>query len=192
MDTLREPLETGDIQISRAKAKVNFPANFQLVTAMNPSPTGDVNDQRTSVEQIMRYLNRLSGPLIDRIDLQVEVQRQPLHLTTTVKDEFGSTAQVRERVTELHDLQIRRQGCLNGQLSAAQLAEHCQLNETDQQFFVQCLEKLNASHRGMHRFLKVARTIADIESDSDIQRHHLAEAISYRALDALIRQFTPC
>ncbi len=192
LDTLREPLETGDIQISRAKAKVNFPANFQLVTAMNPSPTGDVDDQRTSVEQIMRYLNRLSGPLLDRIDLQVEVQRQPLHLKPTINDEFGSTQQAREKVTQLHNLQLQRQGCLNGQLSAAQLAEHCPLKETDQQFFVHCLEKFNASHRAMHRFLKVARTIADIESDSDIQRHHLAEAISYRALDALIRQFTPC
>ncbi|MDM7862243.1 YifB family Mg chelatase-like AAA ATPase [Alteromonas sp. ASW11-36] len=192
LDTLREPLETGDVQISRAKAKVEFPANFQLIAAMNPSPTGDLEDQRVSVEQIMRYLSRLSGPLLDRIDLQVEVQRQPLQLISLASDEFSSSSKVRDRISQLHELQRKRQACLNAQLTSTQLAQYCSLNAADQQFFVECLEKFNASHRAMHRFLRVARTIADWENSRDIQRHHLAEAISYRALDTLIRQFTPC
>jgi len=196
IDALREPLETGDIQISRANAKVTFPAQFQLVAAMNPSPTGDVHDGRTAPDQVIRYLNRISGPLLDRIDLQVEVNRQSLsddrqQASNQVSDR-STSKDLREKVLASRQLQLSRQGCLNSQLYAGNIEQFCRLSESNNTFFLNALDKIGGSHRAMHRILKVARTIADLEGSAEIERVHLAEAMGYRALETLIRQLSSC
>ncbi|WP_100642604.1 YifB family Mg chelatase-like AAA ATPase [Alteromonas facilis] len=190
LDALREPLETGDVHISRAAMKCCFPARFQLVAAMNPSPTGDIHDQRTSPEQVLRYLNRLSGPLLDRIDIQLHVDKQKLSELSTQSSANLDTlrsSELRERVTRLQAMQMTRQGCLNAYLTSQQLKRHCRLSNDNETFFLQALDHIHASHRAMHRYLKVARSIADINNSDDIQREHIAEAMGYRAMDDLLR-----
>lgn len=196
IDALREPLETGDIQISRANAKITFPAQFQLIAAMNPSPTGDVQDGRTPPDQVIRYLNKISGPLLDRIDLQVEVNRQSLNteIRNACSDPISnmSNEELRTQVLASQECQLSRQGCLNAQLNAGNIDQFCLLSESDRVFFLAALDQISGSHRAMHRILKVARTIADLESVKQIQRVHLAEAMGYRALETLIRQLSSC
>jgi magnesium chelatase family protein len=191
IDALREPLETGDVHIARANAKVTFPAKFQLVAAMNPSPTGDLDDRRSSPDQVLRYLNRVSGPLLDRIDLQVEVLRQPLSKAPSSNLE-NSTVELRQQVRACRAKQYQRQRCLNSEMSIQNIKDHCILDNEDEIYFTQALDKIGASHRAMHRILKVARTIADLEESSRIQRIHLAEAMSYRALETIINQLSSC
>ena len=191
IDALREPLETGDIQISRANAKVVFPARFQLVAAMNPSPTGDVNDGRSAPDQVLRYLNRISGPLLDRIELQVEVNRQQLQVNDARSSE-PTSKELRSQVVSARTIQLSRQGCLNSQLSVGDLENHCVLTNTNNTFFLKALDSIGGSHRAMHRILKVARTIADLEGAPSIERAHLAEAMGYRALETLINQLSSC
>ena len=188
LDTLREPLETGSVNISRALAKVNYPANFQLVAAMNPSPTGTLDNSRSSPDQILRYLNRLSGPLLDRIDLQILVGRQSLSDINSETNPEKQSPSIRAQVSQLHNVQTHRQNMLNAHLNGKDLQQHCKLSKSDSAFFVTALEQIGASHRAMHRFLRVARTIADIENSVVIERHHLAEAMGYRALDIMFRQ----
>lgn len=196
IDALREPLETGDIQISRANAKVSFPAQFQLIAAMNPSPTGDLHDGRTAPDQVIRYLNRISGPLLDRIDLQVDVNRQSLrHTNQDLNKKHKDTASsqhLRTQVFASRQQQLNRQGCLNSQLDAGNIYQFCSLSKSNNQFFLQALDTIGGSHRAMHRILKVARTIADLEQSNNIKRKHLAEAMGYRALETLIRQLSSC
>ncbi len=195
LDALREPLETGDIHISRAAAKVCYPARFQLVAAMNPSPTGDINDQRSTPEQVLRYLQRLSGPLLDRIDLQVTVEKQRISGSVKQPSSHNKTPTsevLRAEVSRCQQHQRARQGKLNADMSVTDLARFCRLSADTQTFFETALHKLEASHRAAHRYLKVARTIADIENSSTIERQHLAEALGYRSLDTLIRQLTAC
>lgn len=192
LDTLREPLETQTVNISRAAAKVTYPASFQLIAAMNPSPTGDIDDARSTPDQVLRYLNRLSGPLLDRIDLQVLVNRQPLTSLNDHQSSAPQSEQLRSDVASVHSLQLDRQGVLNAKLNGAQLQQVCRLTQKDNAFFLTALEKLGASHRAMHRFLRLARTIADLDNSVSIQRQHIAEAIGYRALDVLINQLETC
>ncbi len=189
LDVMREPLESGNVTISRAARQATFPAKFQLVAAMNPSPSGDVDDGRTSSDVILRYLNRISGPFLERIDLQVEVTRLP-------RDEFEQEIQaksegsgaIRERVLLAREIQLSRVGRSNGQMSGVEIRETCELTPEDQSFLNAAVLKLGLSIRSYHRILRVARTIADLEQASHIQRHHLAEAMSYRALERLIRR----
>ncbi|WP_164084730.1 YifB family Mg chelatase-like AAA ATPase [Alteromonas flava] len=192
LDALREPLETGDINLSRAAAKTTFPAQFQLVAAMNPSPTGDIHNNRSSPEQTLRYLNRLSGPLLDRIDIQLHIDKQDLSTSQSSTKGAGSSttsAQLRQQVHTAQQLQLDRQGCLNSALSVTQIQSECALTNSVEQFMLDALYKLGASHRAMHRHLKVARTIADLSATKMIERKHIAEALSYRAMDALLRSF---
>ncbi len=189
LDVLREPLEAGKICISRAAQQVTYPAQFQLVAAMNPSPTGDIHDGRSTTDQILRYLARLSGPLLDRIDLQVDVPKVPSDDVLTAQAAQGpNSAEIRQRVALARQKQIQRVGVLNGQLNHKGLQQCCQLTVADQHFLQHCIESLNLSMRAYHRIIKLARTIADLQNSQHIKRPHLHEAMSFRAMDNLIRQ----
>lgn len=187
LDVLREPLETGKVTISRATRQAEFPANFQLIAAMNPSPTGDHKDGRATADQVLRYLNRLSGPFLDRIDIQIEVPRLPKGALTQKTDRGESSEVVRERVVRTRQIQLQRAGKPNALYSTREVDKHCILTAEDALFLENAIEKLNLSARAYHKILKVARTIADIECQANITRQHLAEALGYRAMDRLIQ-----
>ena len=200
LDVLREPLETGEINLSRAKHKMTYPADFQLVAAMNPSPTGDVDDKRSNDDQILRYLSKISGPLLDRIDLQVHVPRVDISKalgTTMLADiskvmthKSSSSAQVKALVGKAQQLQFSRQGCLNSALNNKSLAKFAGLSDQNQTFITHAIDTLGLSMRAFHRTLKVSRTIADLDNSHDIQKHHISEALSYRNFDKLLKQLS--
>lgn len=191
LEVLREPLESGHITISRAARQADFPARFQLVAAMNPCPCGYLGDAERhcacGMEQVRRYRARVSGPLIDRIDLHIEVPRLAHRLLRgDVAEE--SSAVVRERVAEARERQMQRAGKPNSALDVREIERDCVLSEADYQLLERALERLGLSPRAYHRILKVARTIADLADASHIQTAHLTEAISYRALDRAVRR----
>ena len=187
LDVLREPLESGEVCISRAARQATFPAKFQLVAAMNPSPTGDINDGRSSTDVILRYLSRLSGPFLDRIDLQVDVPRvSPEQFSKEMHFDNEDSATIRRRVEHARQLQLSRSGHVNSDMSGRDIKQFCRLSEVDRQFLDGAATKLGLSMRSYHRILKVSRTIADLQSESQIQRNHLAEAMGYRALERMI------
>lgn len=194
LDVLREPLETGDIKISRAQGQATYPARFQLVAAMNPSPTGDMHDGRTSPDEILRYLNRISGPFLDRIDLQVEVPRLPAyHLgggAPDAADVQDSAEQAKQQVAVARERQLQRQGKLNSALAPGELAAVCALTDADLQFVQQAAAQLKLSMRVFHRVLKVARTIADLNGRARVTQADISEALGYRALDVMISQLS--
>ncbi|MGS2721050.1 YifB family Mg chelatase-like AAA ATPase [Paraglaciecola aestuariivivens] len=191
LDVLREPLESGTVSISRAARQAQFPARFQLVAAMNPSPTGSIQDGRSSPDQILRYLNRISGPFLDRIDLQVDVPKLPNNdFSEQVKSRGQTSQEVRQRVIQAYQLQLNRSGKVNAQLSSKEVEKVCQLAPADQTFLHQAVDKLELSLRTYHRVLKVSRTIADLTQSAKISRQHLAEALNYRAFDRLLAQLT--
>ena len=183
LEVLREPLESGHIVIARARDKVRFPARFQLVAAMNPCPCGYLGDPggrcRCTPEQIQRYRAKLSGPLLDRIDLHLTVARESTSLLAS-SQAGESSAQIAARVSQARQRQLARQGCANAFLDLPGLQQHCRLPETDRLWLEQACERLNLSLRAAHRLLKVARTLADLEGASEIGRAHLAEALQYR------------
>ncbi|MFT6691948.1 MAG: magnesium chelatase family protein, partial [Colwellia sp.] len=187
LDVLREPMESGEVTISRALHKQCFPARFQLIAAMNPSPTGFYNDQRSTPEQVLRYLNRLSGPFLDRIDIQVEVARLPRGTWAKSSQKNESSAQVQQRVQACRILQLQRQGKANAHISSSELKSYCALSVADNEFLEIAVEKLGLSTRAHHKILKIARTLADIEGTPNICHKHLVEALSYRAMDRLLR-----
>ncbi len=190
LDVLREPMESGEVTISRALVKQTFPAQFQLVAAMNPSPTGFYNDHRSTPEQVLRYLNRLSGPFLDRIDIQIEVTRLPKGMWANSTEKNESSEVIQQRVFSCHQRQMIRQGKANAQLSSTELKINCQLDADDNEFLELAIEKLNLSTRAHHKILKIARTIADMEALENIERKHLTEALSYRAMDRILRHLT--
>ena len=190
LDVMREPMESGEVTISRAASKQTFPAKFQLVAAMNPSPTGFYNDNRSTPEQVLRYLNRLSGPFLDRIDIQSEVTRLPLGMWAGDKSENETSEQVRARVEHCRAIQLNRQQVANAHLSSNQLKVFCKLSESDNEFLELAVEKLGLSTRAHHKILKIARTIADLAGDETIEHSHLIEALSYRAMDRILRHLT--
>lgn len=190
LDVLREPMESGEVTISRALVKQTFPAQFQLVAAMNPSPTGFYNDKRSSPEQVLRYLNRLSGPFLDRIDIQIEVTRLPKGMWANSTEKSESSEIIQQRVFACHQRQMLRQEKANAQLNSAELRVVCQLNADDNEFLELAIEKLNLSTRAHHKILKIARTLADMEALENIERKHLTEALSYRAMDRILRHLT--
>ncbi|WGE83108.1 YifB family Mg chelatase-like AAA ATPase [Actinobacillus equuli] len=190
LDALRQPLEAGEIIISRANAKVQFPASFQLIAAMNPSPTGHYQGthNRTSPQQVMRYLNRLSGPFLDRFDLSIEVPLLPKGALQSNDNRGETTEQVRKRVFLARELQMARAGKINAKLTTKEIERDCRLAEKDALFLENALTKLGLSVRAYHRILKVSRTIADLANEPHIQQIHLAEALGYRAMDRLLQR----
>ncbi|MDN4503086.1 YifB family Mg chelatase-like AAA ATPase [Alteromonadaceae bacterium BrNp21-10] len=189
LDVLREPLESGSVCISRAARQAQFPARFQLIAAMNPSPTGAIDDGRSTGDQILRYLNRISGPFLDRIDLQIDVPKLPQGCFNEQVAERGeSSEQIRQRVERARRMQLARANKTNAQLSNQELERYCPLLAEDQRFLQNAVEKLGLSIRSYHRIIKVARTIADLDNHDNIQHQHLAQALSYRAFDRLLAQ----
>jgi magnesium chelatase family protein len=185
LEVLREPLESGKVAISRAGRQVEFPAAFQLVAAMNPCPCGYLghrsNRCRCTPDQVSRYRGKLSGPLLDRIDIQVEVP-------SLLEEELFSqgkgecSAGVRERVEQARRLQLERQGKSNAQLSGVSLDQHCKTSDKGLALLRQAITRLNLSARAHFRVLKLARTIADLEAIPAVEPMHIAEAIQYRRL----------
>ncbi|NDJ55481.1 YifB family Mg chelatase-like AAA ATPase [Enterobacteriaceae bacterium 4M9] len=188
LDALREPIESGEILISRTRAKITYPARFQLIAAMNPSPTGHYQGthNRSSPEQVLRYLARLSGPFLDRFDMSLEIPLLPPGTLSQHQQPGETSAIVRERVESARNLQLQRQGRLNAHLDNHDIRLFCPLNTGDAEWLEQSLTHLGLSVRAWQRLLKVARTIADIEGIESIRRRHLQEALSYRAIDRLL------
>lgn len=183
LEVLREPLESGRICVSRAARQAEFPARFQLVAAMNPCPCGYLGHYsarcRCTPDQIARYRARISGPLLDRIDVQIEVPAvEPHELTRDAQGE--SSAQVRARVSAAFELQIARQSKPNAQLGTREIDRYCAINDAGAALLKQAIARLGLSARGYHRCLKLARTIADLAGAGAISPAHIAEAIQYR------------
>ncbi len=189
LEVLREPLESGEITISRASSQAEFPARFQLIAAMNPCPCGHLGDNsrnrcRCSADQIQRYRNRLSGPLLDRIDMHIEVPGlAPAELAGPAQDKQKSSAQVRRKVDSCRIRQLKRAGCLNSRLSGNQIETFCALPKEAAELLFVAMERLGLSARAYHRILRLARTIADLEQSESLETSHLSEAIGYRRLD---------
>jgi magnesium chelatase family protein len=187
LEVLREPMESGSITISRAAQQAEFPARFQLIAAMNPCPCGYLGDGtarcRCTAEQVARYRRRLSGPLLDRIDIHIEVPRQPPDATQVDGRASESSAEVADRIGLAIDRQRARQGMRNHALEVKALEQHARLDHSGRQLLHQAIERLQLSMRAYHRIIKVARTIADLEGKPQISATHLGEAIGYRRLD---------
>lgn len=187
LEVLREPLEAGAITVSRAACQAEFPARVQLVAAMNPCPCGYLGDPngrcRCSSEQVQRYRARISGPLLDRIDLHIEVPRLPAELLCAQTADNENSATVRARVCATRARQLARAGKPNALLTNREAERDCSLTKEDQALLAQAVEKLRLSARAYHRILKLARTIADMDAADRITATHLSEAIAYRCLD---------
>ena len=186
LDMLREPLESGQVHLSRAAQQASFPARFQLVAAMNPCPCGWLGDPERSCgytcERAERYRARVSGPLLDRIDLHVEVPAVPA--STLATDAPGEdSAAVRARVLAARERQQARQGCTNAALAGSALQQATGLRADDRAFFSRALDRLRLSARATDRVLRVARTIADLAGEDAVPRECLLEALTFRALD---------
>lgn len=183
LEVLRQPIENKKIVISRANSQVEFPANFQLVAAMNPCPCGYYGDKsgrcHCRPEQIKRYQEKLSGPLLDRIDLHITVPALPA--SDLQSAQMGeNSAIVRERVVKAYRIQQNRQGKANNELSPSELDKFAPLGEAESRILAMAQSRLNLSARGYHRVLRVARTIADLAGSEAIATVHLTEALSYR------------
>ena len=189
LEVLREPLESGRITISRAARQAEFPSRFQLIAAMNPCPCGYLghNNSRChcTPEQISRYRHRISGPLLDRIDMHIEVPNVPIHVMNKKMDKEEPSHTVQQRVIRARERQLRRCKTANSQLNTTQVERSCSLQEGDQLLLEQAIERLGLSARAYHRILKVARTIADLAEAEHIRTPHITEAIGYRRLDRL-------
>lgn len=191
LEVMRQPLEDREVTISRAKFTVTYPSSFMLVASMNPSPSGYFNDpnspKTSSPAEMQRYLSKISGPLLDRIDIHIEVTPVPFEkLSDERKGE--TSVEIRKRVTAARELQtIRFEDSntvhYNAQMNTKQIRKHCVLDEASKQLLKTAMERLNLSARAYDRILKVSRTIADLEGVEDINGSHISEAIQYRSLD---------
>jgi len=190
LEVMRQPVEDGHVTIARAARTLTFPARFTLAVALNPCPCGFYNDPRKdcicSLHQIARYLARISGPLLDRIDLQVEVAALTADEIASVEPAEASSS-IRERVEAARDIQrerFRRASIqCNAEMSTRQMRRHCELDPPSRRLLTAAIERLGLSARGHDRILKVSRTIADLGASENIDTSHLAEAVQYRALD---------
>lgn len=187
LEVLREPLESGNVTVSRAGRSAEFPARFQLIAAMNPCPCGWAGDPsgrcRCGDEAVDRYRSRVSGPLLDRIDLHVEMARLSPGELRPAAPRGESSSAVRQRVVDARTMQARRAGKANAALGQAETERDCQLPEAGQQLLDRAVERLQLSARSTHRILRVARTIADLARSEAIGVAHVTEAIGYRRGD---------
>jgi magnesium chelatase family protein len=188
LEALREPLESGVVHLTRLKRTCEFPARFQLVAAMNPCPCGYAGDPRgrchCSSEQVARYRHRISGPLIDRIDIHVELKALPVeHMLSDAPAETENSATVAARVAAARQMQIQRQGILNARLTPSEVTRLCGLERESRVLLGTAITQLGLSARACHRVLKLARTCADLAGEAQIRMQHVAEAVQLRALD---------
>lgn len=188
LEVLREPLESGNILISRAARQCEFPARFQLIAAMNPCPCGYLGDIkgrcRCTAEQVKRYRARISGPLLDRIDMHIEVPAMPTEMLLMPENTEGETsAIVRERVYAAVARQRARSPRLNARLTNAEIQKNCCLDNASKNLINRAMEKLGLSARSYHRILRVARTIADLANSQNIEAQHISEALAFRKID---------
>jgi magnesium chelatase family protein len=191
LEVMRQPLEDREVTISRARFTVTYPSSFMLVASMNPSPSGFFNDSShplaSSPHEMQRYLSKISGPLLDRIDIHIEVTPVPFDkLSEERKGECSTT--IRKRVTDARELQSERFQNIenihyNAQMHVKQIREFCQLSNESKALLKTAMERLQLSARAYDRILKVSRTIADLASEPNIQPNHISEAIQYRSLD---------
>lgn len=191
LEVMRQPLEDRDVTISRAKFTVTYPSSFMLVASMNPSPGGYFNDPdapvMSSPAEMQRYLSKISGPLLDRIDIHIEVTPVPFEKLSEERRGESSIV-IRERVTNARKIQAKRFSEFenihyNAQMGVKQIRQFCKLDEASLQLLKTAMERLNLSARAYDRILKVARTIADLEGSEEINGNHISEAIQYRSLD---------
>jgi magnesium chelatase family protein len=191
LEVMRQPMEERRVTISRAKITVDFPASFMLIASMNPCPCGYFNHPERECTcppgMVQKYLNKISGPLIDRIDLHVEVTPVAFHELSTDRIQEGSSA-IRERVIAARAVQAKRyeerEGIYcNAQMSSKLLKQICMIDTAGHHLLKSAMQKLNLSARAYDRILKVSRTIADLAGSDSIRTEHLAEAIQYRSLD---------
>lgn len=190
LESLRQPLEDGVVTIARSHSTITFPASFLLMAAMNPCPCGYLTDSRRSCKctpiQVERYLSRISGPLIDRIDIHIEVPGVPFTELRSARDGTGSS-EMREQVQRARQRQRKRFGeqstVTNSRISGKSLREHCQLDKFGEQALLQAMNELGLSARAHDKVLRIARTIADIENSENITMEQVMEAIHYRRLD---------
>lgn len=189
LEVMRQPLEDREVTISRAKFTINYPSSFMLVASMNPSPSGyfpDDPNNTSSVFEMQRYMNKLSGPLLDRIDIHVEVQKVEFE-QLAAKRKGEKSEDIRKRVLIAREIQNERYKDLsisyNAQIGSRELEKFCELDDASFNLIKMAMEKLNLSARAYDRILKVARTIADLEESENILSHHISEAIQYRSLD---------
>lgn len=188
LEVLREPLENGRITISRAARQADFPAQFQLIAAMNPCPCGYLghynNKCRCTPDQISRYKAKISGPLLDRIDLHVEVPAlKEDELTSNSVAE--SSKSIQTRVEKARAFQLTRQNKANNALGSLEIEQYCQPDAAGLSLLKSAIARLNLSARAYHRILKIARTIADLENEHQITAAHVAEAVQYRRNDTI-------
>ena len=188
-EVMRQPLEDRKVTISRAKFSVNYPSSFMLVASMNPSPSGyfpDDPNNTSSQTEMQRYMNKLSGPLLDRIDIHIEVQKVEFEQLTEKRKGESSLA-IRERVLKAREVQAQRYKNLNinynAQIGPKEIEKYCELDDVSKNLIKNAMERLNLSARAYDRILKVARTIADLEGSENISPTHISEAIQYRSLD---------
>jgi len=187
LEALREPMESKCVTISRAAYQAKFPANFQFIAAMNPCPCGNLGSNskecRCTAEQIQRYQTRISGPLLDRIDMHIEVSNLPRGILTKVTNASSETSSmIKARVSSVRSIQILRSNKINAFLSVKEIEKYCAISDENKNFLENAIERMGFSARVYHRILKIARTIADLENASEIGKTHLAESLSYRKI----------
>src|SRR6056297_27375 len=191
LEVMRQPLEDREVTISRAKFTVTYPSSFMLVASMNPSPSGYFNDPDSPVTsspaEMQRYLSKMSGPLLDRIDIHIEVTPVPFEKLSD-QQPAESSVDIRKRVTAARELQTKRFEELenvhyNAQMNTKQIREYCKLDDASKSLLKNAMERLNLSARAYDRILKVARTIADLANETELNGNHIGEAIQYRSLD---------
>ena len=191
LEVMRQPLEDREVTISRSKFSITYPASFMLVASMNPSPSGYFNDADAPVvstpAEMQRYLSRISGPLLDRIDIHIEVNPVPFEKLSDQQKSESSNA-IRQRVIAARNVQTKRfenyQNIhYNAQINTKQIRKYCKLDDASLELLKKAMLRLNLSARAYDRILKVARTIADLEASENIEQHHIGEAIQYRSLD---------
>ncbi|ANW97133.1 magnesium chelatase [Wenyingzhuangia fucanilytica] len=191
LEVMRQPLEDREVTISRAKFTITYPSSFMLIASMNPSPSGDfINDDskiQSSSLEVKKYLNKISGPLLDRIDLHIEVNPVPFEkLSNEIPAEPSKS--IKKRVQQARNIQTKRYEKennihYNAQMDVKHIKKYCKLNPDTKNLLKKAMESLNLSARAYDRILKVSRTIADLDNSENIESHHIAEAIQYRSLD---------